>query len=57
MLEAKDLDKLPVFLGAIVDTYRGIQNADVTRTYTKYVNMVRYLFQGCELTGWSNEDG
>lgn len=55
MLKAKDADyvvKVSSFLGPIEDDYCGNENADVTRAYTSYVNMVCYLYRRCELIRW-----
>lgn len=47
MLKAIDIgniDKVSLFLNAIVDAYCRNENADATRTYTSYVDMNGYLF-------------
>lgn len=44
MLESKDkdsVDRVSSFLGAIEDAYSGIENVNVTRTYSLYVDMVK----------------
>lgn len=55
MLEASDVEKtrqcVP-FLGAIISAYCGVQNADVTLTYTSIVKIVGYLYWRCGLTRW-----
>lgn len=59
MLEAKDMDNVDIvspFLDAILNTYWGTEDANVTRTNTLYVDMVRYWYQKCELIGWSKEE-
>lgn len=44
------------FHGAMIDAYCVIVNADVTRTYTSYIDMIRYLYRKCELIGWRKEE-
>lgn len=46
MLEARNMyriDRVSPFLEANVDAYYGTQNADVTRIYTSYVEMMEYF--------------
>lgn len=55
MLEARDMDSVnneKAYLGAMLDACCGINKADVTRSYTSYIDMVRYLYRKCELIGW-----
>lgn len=52
MLEAKDIDNVDKgdpFLGATVDPYCGMEESNVTRSFTLYVDTVRYFNRKWEL--------
>lgn len=58
-LDAKDvdsIDKVSPFLDVIVNAHWGHENADATKTYTSYEDLVQNLYRKHELTEWSEED-
>lgn len=44
------------FQTAMVDAYYNVDNADVTRTYTSYIDLVRYVDRKWELFGWRKDE-
>lgn len=59
MPETRDkdnVDKILLLFDAIKDDFRIIDNANVTRTYTSYIKMVRFPYRKCEIIWWKKEE-
>lgn len=54
--EIDSVDKELPFLDAIGEAYCGIDNADVIRTYTSCIYMVRYLYRKFGIIEYRNEE-
>lgn len=51
-----NVDKVSPFHSAMVVAYCDIDNADVTRTFTSYIDTIKYLYRNCELIGCSKAE-
>lgn len=51
-IEADTVDKVPPFIGGIVDPWCGNENFDVRWTITTYIDLGRYLYRKDELIRW-----